>query len=220
MGLIALFSLKPMVALAAGQSGQPVAAQMSQNDGQAAGAWEDSLRPALLDVGSALNQVRMDRWKVSRDWKRRLQSDAGSIHQDLSTQLPALFQAAQQSSTALGPQLAVMHNVDALYDVLVRVTTAASLAGGKRDAAVMENALAGLESARKSAATQLMAAAAQRDRQFLQFQARTAGDPPEATPRDSRHRVVVVNNRISHKTKRTKSRVHPKPAPGTPSNSH
>src|SRR6185312_15898717 len=98
------------------------------------------LHPALEEVSSALRQIQIDHWKISRDWKGQFSNDANSIQQDLNGTLPGLFQEAQQSPTTLESQFVVMHNVDALYNVLVRLTTAADLCGGKADSAVLNNA--------------------------------------------------------------------------------
>ena len=80
-----------------------------------------------------------------------MQSDADSITSDLSHQLPGLLQQAQATPTALDAQMRVMQNVDALYDVLVRLTLAADLTEKKSDAALLDNALQQLEAARKTA---------------------------------------------------------------------
>lgn len=168
-------------------------------------ALNESLRPALNQAGSALSQVQIDRWKLSRAWKEQLQGDVNSIQQDLTTQLPALFQAAQQSPTALEPQLNVMHNVDALYDVLVRISTAANLAGGKTDAAILDNAIQQLELARKNTASQLLQAASQRDQQITRFQASIqAAQRAEASTNDG-SKTIVVNNRLTHRTRHHKT---------------
>ncbi len=180
-------------------------------------ALNDSLRPALDQVGSALNQVQIDRWKLSRELKEELRGDANSIQQDLSAQLPALFQTAQQSPAQLGPQLGVMHNVDALYDVLVRITMAATIAGGKRDAAILDSAVQRLESARKTAAGQLSQAASMRDTQIARFQAiARAAQPTEGSP-NGHPKTIVVNNWTSRHTSHHKAPLHhkiPPPASG------
>jgi hypothetical protein len=104
-------------------------------------AFGESLRPVLQQVGNSVGQIRIDRWKLSQSWKAQLQSDADSIQQDLSHQIPGLFEQAQASPTSLDAQLRVMQNVDALYDVLVRLTMAADLAEKKTDAALLDSAL-------------------------------------------------------------------------------
>ncbi len=175
-------------------------------------ALNDFLRPALDQVGSALNQVQIDRWKLSRPLKEQLQGDANSIQQDLSARIPALFQTAQQSPAQLGPQLGVMHNVDALYDVLVRITTAASIAGGKTDVAILDSALQRLESARKTAAAQLLEAASLRDMRITRFQ--TAAQAVQATgsSANGQPKTIVVNNRIGRRTSHHKAPPHRKAA--------
>ncbi len=53
---------------------------------------------------------------------------------------------------ALSPAFAVFRNLDALYDVLLRVTETAALAGSASDAASLEDARAGLEDGRANSA--------------------------------------------------------------------
>ena len=129
-------------------------------------AISDSLRPALEQVGHSVSQIQIDHWKVSKSWKEQLQSDADSITGDLSHQLPGLLQQAQATPNALDAQLRVMQNVDALYDVLVRLTLAADMTEKKSDAALLDSALERLESARKAATAQLVTAAAQQHQQL------------------------------------------------------
>lgn len=172
----------------------------------------ESLRPALDQVSSALNQVQIDHWKLSREWKAQLRGDADSIQQDLSSRLPALLQASQQAPAALGPRLGVLHNVNALYDVLLRVTTAGNLAAGKNDAAILENARQQLESARKSAAAQLLQMASEQDRQIAIIQSAQAAD----LPANSHPKTIVVDNSDSHRSRHRKSSAHRKPSPATP----
>ncbi len=173
-------------------------------------ALSDALKPALEQVGAALTQVRIDRWKVSRDWKAQLRGDSSSIQQDLSSELPALFHAAQQSPSALSPQLAVVHNIDALYDVLVRIATAASLSGGKTDARVLNDALQRLESARKVASGQMIQAASARDQEFAQYQAAVGVVPPASASISGHPKTIVVDNRIEHRAKHVKPATHRK----------
>ncbi len=179
----------------------------------------DPLRPALVEVGSSLQQIHIDHWKLSRDWKSRLSSDANSIQQDLATDLPGLLHAAQQSPNALGPQLGVMHNVDALYDVLLRITMAADLSGGKTDAAILDNAVRQLESACKRVSTQLQQTAVLHDQELVQLQAYAAPASGTATS-SGQPKTIVVNNRVGSHAKHKTTSHHTKPVPSTePANS-
>ena len=181
-------------------------------------AISESLRPALEQVGHSVGQIQIDHWKVSKSWKEQLQSDADSIASDLSHQLPGLLQQAQAAPTSLDAQLRLMQNVDALYDVLVRLTLAADLTEKKSDAALLDSALEQLEAARKTATTQLVAAAAQQDSQLTAL--RTRVEAIQASQGISTHgKTIVVDNEVRHEKVHHTMHHHKKPSPSTSSKS-
>lgn len=195
----------------------PGNAAMASSDASSAGlAVNETLQPALSQVELALGHVQIDHWKLSKDQKQQLSGDATSITQDLGSQLPGLFEAARQSPTALAPQLNVLHNVDALYDVLVRITTAAGLTAGKSDAAILEDALQGLESARKTAATRLLQAASLRDQQYSQLQTQATATQRPASSDGAKK--IIVNNQVGGQTQHHKTTSHRKPSPANAGN--
>jgi hypothetical protein len=163
-----------------------------------------------------VSQIQIDHWKVSKSWKDQLQSDADSITSDLSHQLPGLFQQAQATPTAIDAQLRVMQNVDALYDVLVRLTLAADLTERKSDAAQLDSALERLEAARKTATAQLMAAAAQQHQQLSDLQARMEAIQASSTVPTTHGKTIVVDNEVRHGTLHHTTH-HKKPSPSTKS---
>ena len=112
----------------------------------------------------------------------------------------------------IGPQLSLLRNVDALYDVMVRVTTAANISGGKADAAVLSSALQRLEQARKSAGDSVLQSATLQDQQVTQL--RTVVQAAARAEHESIQHptTIVVNNGVTHRTKRRKKVSHPKPA--------
>ena len=176
-------------------------------------AISESLRPALEQVGHSVGQIQIDHWKVSKGWKQQLQSDADSISGDLSHQLPGLLQQAQATPT-LDAQLRLMQNVNALYDVLVRLTLAADLTEKKSDAALLDNALQQLEAARKAATTQLVAAAAEQDRQLTELRARV--EAIQASQGITTHgKTIVVQNELRHETVHHSTHHHKKPSTST-----
>jgi hypothetical protein len=159
-----------------------------------------------------MGQIQIDHWKVSKDWKQRLQNDADSISGDLSHQLPGLLQQAQATPAALDAQLRLMQNVDALYDVLVRLTLAADLTEKKSDAALLNSALQQLEAARKTATAQLVAAAAQQYRQLTDMRARVAAIQSSeqiSTP----GKTIVVDNGARHAKAHHTTHHHKKATP-------
>lgn len=169
----------------------------------------DSLHPALDQVVSALGQVEAGRWKVSREWKHQLREDADSIQQDISSQLPALFAKAKAAPLQIGPQLAVMQNVNALYDVLVRVSTAANLGGSKADAGLLDSAVQQLESSRKGVSEQLLRAATLQDQRvvLLQSQVQQTSGQTQLGPHAN---TIIVDNDGRHRSKHHKPTQHKK----------
>jgi len=181
-------------------------------------AISDSLRPALQQVGHSVGQIQIDHWKVSKTWKQQLQNDADSISGDLSHQLPGLLQQAQATPAALDAQLRLMQNVDALYDVLVRLTLAADLTEKKSDAALLDSALQQLEAARKAATAQLVAAAAQQGHQLTELRAQVAAvRASEDIP--THGKTIVVDNEARHGKAHHATHHHKKPSPSTSSKS-
>lgn len=177
-----------------------------------------TLGPSLRQVHAALGQIQIGHWKVSRQWKAQLQNDADSIQQDLAAQLPVLLQKADVSPMDLQPQLTAMRNVDALYDVLVRVSTTANLSAGRDDASALANALQQLEGARKAASDNLLKAAAQQDQEVVRL--RTTAQTTRAGNRESEHpkRIVVDNDahyRARHHRKISHAKKTVKPNPAT-----
>lgn len=188
-------------------------------------ALNESLRPALEQVGSSVGRIQIDHWRLSRSWKVQLQSDADSIAQDLAHQLPMLFQQAQASPEDLGVQMRLMQNVDALYDVLVRLTLAADLTEKKTDAATLDNALQQLESARKAAAGQLLQAASSQNQQIVHLQAQLAEGRAGENVSGGSPKTIVVDNGVTHRTRHRpthhKAPMSTKPAPkSTPNPTH
>ncbi|MHB1937749.1 MAG: hypothetical protein ACYCOR_14340 [Acidobacteriaceae bacterium] len=199
LAALILFSLQVLIltpkASAAGLQSNAAAAPSSEA-ATLYPALSESLRPALEQAGNSVGQIQIDRWKLSKSWKTQLQSDADSITYDLSRQLPALFHQAQASPTALDAQLNVIQNVDALYDVLVRLTMAADMTGKKADAAMLDGALQRLEAARKAATAQLVSAAAAQHRQLLQLQARMEASQANQNISGAHGKTIVVDNEI------------------------
>ena len=212
--LLQVFILTPRASAAGLQSN---AAAPSAQAAMVSPAISESLRPALEQVGQSVGQIQIDHWKVSKSWKEQLQNDADSISSDLSHQLPGLLQQAQATPTALDAQLRLMQNVDALYDVLVRLTLAAELTEKKSDAALLDSALERLEAARKTATTQLVSAAAQQDRQLTELRARA--EAIQASEGISTHgKTIVVENEVRHGRVHHTTH-HKKPSPSTSSKS-
>jgi len=173
-----------------------------------------NLRPALANVQTAITNLNVGRWKAPNDIRATTQQDVNSMQRDLNTTLPALLAqadaaAAASGPAALSPAFAVFRNLDALYDVMLRVTETAGLAGSASDASSLEDARAGLEDARAKLGGWLLQAIGAQDAQVarLQTPAAAVAPPPQAAPNK-----IVVNDGPDT-AKPHKKKPPPTPAP-------
>ena len=138
----------------------------------AAGFAIANLRPALANVQTAISGLSIARWKAPAATRSAAQQDVASMQRDLNATLPGLItQAEAESPAALSPAFAVFRNLDALYDVLLRVTETAALAGPASDASSLEDARAGLEDGRAKLGAWLLQSISAQDAQIVHLQA-------------------------------------------------
>src|SRR5262249_54209272 len=81
-----------------------------------------SLRPALANVQNTIANLSVAHWKVPSETRAAIQQDVGSMQRDLNATLPGLVAQVEANPQAISPAFAVFRNLDALYDVLLRVT--------------------------------------------------------------------------------------------------
>lgn len=78
------------------------------------------LQPALSNMETTLNSLKLDRWK-----KGTIREESGdnvnAILKDLKTNVPPLMADADSTPGALSKSIPLMKHLDALYDVLLRV---------------------------------------------------------------------------------------------------
>src|SRR5579859_1274165 len=103
----------------------PMAApSVAQARQQAGAVLADSLQQVSVTVdrlNRALGSVNVPKWKAPGDVRQTAEADVDSMQRDLSGTLPSLISAAQANTSKMSPAFAVYRNVDALYDVLLRV---------------------------------------------------------------------------------------------------
>lgn len=144
------------------------------------------LRPAMAQIGAALASLRIDHWKGSGALRSSTRDDVASIQRDLTGTLPTLIvqaHASTQPSGPLAPALLVFRNVDALYDVLLRVSETANLIAPSEDAARLDAARSSLESARRQLGDALVSSAGAQDLELAHLREEAAAAPSKpATP--------------------------------------
>jgi hypothetical protein len=169
-----------------------------------------SLRPALANVQTAIANLNVGHWKGSSATRSAVVQDVASMQRDLNATLPGLLAQAEANPAALSPTFAVFRNLDALYDVLLRVTETAGLAGSEADASSLEDARAGLEDGRAKLGAWLLQSIGAQDAQIARLQA-SASSRPAAAPPAAPPKIVVDDG--PENPKPHKKKPAPTPAP-------
>jgi hypothetical protein len=128
------------------------------------------LQPSLDAVHQTLQSLRLDKWKKGtvRD---EASTNIDSIQNDLRSNLPPLLQVADAASGTVSKLLPVSSHVDALYDVLLRVTEAARVAGPDDQAAQLQHALLSLGTARLALNDRIQGSAGALEKQVVDLRA-------------------------------------------------
>jgi hypothetical protein len=166
---VVLFALSLLSAGACGY-GQ-TAPGPSANEAPSIPTASSILRPALGSIGSGLATVRLDKWKVPGRMREEANANISSISRDLDGMLPTLLATADAKPASIAGTLPVYRNVDALYDVLLRVTETADRGAPKEQAAALHNALAALEAARHALGDSLLEASVLQDAKISRLEA-------------------------------------------------
>ncbi len=170
-----------------------------------------NLRPALANVQNAISGLSISHWKAPSATRSATQQDVASMQRDLSATLPELMTQAEGASAsgALSPSFAVFRNLDALYDVLLRVTETAALAGPESDASSLEEARAGLEDGRAKLGAWLLQSIGAQDAQVAHLQA----PAPHVAAAPAAPTKIVVNDGPDTTKPRKKKTTPPTQAP-------
>ena len=140
------------------------------------------------------------------------------MQRDVSDTLPSLINTALADPAKISPAFSVYRNVDALYDVLLRVSETAQLAGSN-DARMLEEQRAALEDARTQLGAALVQSTQAQDAEVVHLRAAAVAAPPPPPAK------TVVDDGPATKPKSTttkKKTTHkpaanpPAPAPATP----
>jgi hypothetical protein len=127
------------------------------------------LKPSLDSVETAVTALKLDKWK-----KGTIRDEAGEntkrILVDLQTNLPPLLTVADSVPEKISNELPVSRNIDALYDVLLRVFDAARVSGTPEQIAQLGVALNSLSDARLAFAGRVQSSAATMEKQVGDLQ--------------------------------------------------
>jgi hypothetical protein len=185
---------------------------LSQSGAGAGASVSTIVQPALLDVQRTIGSLNTGRWKAPGDVKAAADRNLSSIQRDLVETLPNLISQADGAAGSVAPAFAVYQNIDALYDVLLRVNQTAMLAAPDNDASSVAAALERLESARKQLGDAIVAAAQDREAQLVKLQAAikaAAATPPPPPPKTAVVDDGPVQPAVKKKRKPATKPAHP-----------
>lgn len=140
------------------------------------------MQPSLNALQQILDVLRPDKWKAPAAVREGTIANINSIRRDLTTTLPPLLAAADGAPDSVTRVLPAYRNIEALYDVLLRVTEAGKLCAPSQQAVALENTLASLEEGRRALGERLQSAALARDQQLHDLQAAARAVPPAPVP--------------------------------------
>lgn len=194
-----------LAALSFGQTPAPAA-----SDGAAAAATPSSvLRPALSQVQSVTAALNVRKWKAPGSVRKAAQEDVDSIQRDLGTTLPALLAAADAAPGSVPPNFAVYRNLDALYDVVLRVAQTADLAAPSGEASALASSLQQLEAARSALGQSILQTSQRREAEIVALEAQVRRGRGTTEARHS-HETVIDDGPVEHTTRKRRKVVHKK----------
>lgn len=128
------------------------------------------IQPSLDTVHQTLTAVHLDKWKKGtvRD-EASVNIDA--ILRDLRVNVPPLLQDADTAPGTVSVLLPVSRHLNALYDVLLRVSEASRVAGPDDQAGQLQQALLSLSNARLALDDRMMGSAGALEKQVIDLRA-------------------------------------------------
>jgi hypothetical protein len=169
------------------------------------------MQPALDTLAQALEVLRPEKWKAPDAIREETSSNIGSIHRDIQTTLPQLLASADAAPNSVSQFLPAYRNIEALYDVVLRVSQVANLAAPNQQGATIDHARASLEDARRALGDRLKSAALSQEQQIHSLQAALRAVPPAPAP------VVCPTTAPVKKSRRRHRKAAAKPAKPAPS---
>ena len=138
------------------------------------------INPAISTLQAALDDIRLEKWKTSSTVRDDTENNIASVHRDLEVTLPPLLATADAAPNSVAQVLPAFRNIEALYNVLLRVSAVGRLAAPPQQSATLEQAMSSLESSRRALGDQIQSAALNQDSQIQTLQTSLRAVPPPA----------------------------------------
>ena len=152
------------------------------------------VQPALTEVQRSISALNISHWKAPGQVKSAALQDTASIQRDLSDTLPGLLSKADAAPTTVPPAFVVFRNIDALYDVLLRVSETASLAAPQGESDALFSSLNKLEAARSQLGDAILNASQQREDQVVKLEAAVRAATAAAKAQAPAPKTTVIDD--------------------------
>src|SRR5581483_6983169 len=147
---------------------QPARAQQTQ---------VGDLQPLLANLDEvttatrvSLAKLRIEKWKVQSEVKRRLQADAQAIDRNLTDAVPNLAGKLRAEPQSLAANFAMYRNLDAVHDVLNLLTQSAGAVAPDDEYSALANNASRLDEVRKAFADRMESLASSKDAEIARLQ--------------------------------------------------
>jgi hypothetical protein len=140
------------------------------------------MQPSLDVVAQTIGTLRPDKWKASDAVRDDAAANISSIRRDLDTTLPQLLATADGAAASVTQALPAYRNIEALYDVLLRVSEAGRLSAPGDQRAALEEARVKLEAGRRAFGDRIQSIALEQEQQVHHLQAALRAIPPAPAP--------------------------------------
>ena len=140
------------------------------------------LRPSLEILQTAIGEMTLDKWKASPAVRTEADGNLRSVQRDLASTQPPLLAAADAAPDSPAKTLPVYRNVEALYDVMLRLDAAGRLAAPSNQISALDQALASIGDARRALGDQVQANAENQEARVIHLQAALKVVPPAPPP--------------------------------------
>ncbi|WP_052200980.1 hypothetical protein [Terriglobus sp. TAA 43] len=164
-------SLRSFVFLSVFVLGGVATATAQDAAGDAAQKPTSLVQPALNKVAQAGSNVDLNKWKGGNGLRGEVDANLGSVQKDLQNTLPPLLADSDKAPESVPASLRILLNLDALYNVLLRIQIAGKGNAPRDQAEALDGALASLDGARRSLGERIISSSAAQDKKISQLQA-------------------------------------------------
>jgi hypothetical protein len=129
------------------------------------------VQPALDKVAHAGSGVDLNKWKGGNGLRGEVDANLGSVQKDLQDTLPPILSDSDKAPESVPATLRILLNLNALYNVLLRIEIAGKANAPRDQSDALEGALAALDGARRSLGERITSSAAAQEKHISQLQA-------------------------------------------------